>query len=214
MGGFGSGRPGSGRATADACRSLDVNQLRRAGVLTNGWMGNWQWTRDGERTGSISISGGKQRIALTYRWQRGGEDWQDVKEPIAIRWSACRFGGERPYFVCPGVVNGNTCTRTVTKLFCAGRYYLCRHCYRLTYASQAEDQWDRALRRANKLRGRLGGEPGMLSDVPERPKGMWHRTHQRYLAEIFAAEDAAQERLVLLAARLMKTSQKKTGYWR
>jgi hypothetical protein len=209
MGGLGSGRPSSGRATVDDCQSLDVNQLCKAGVLTSGWMGNWQWSRDGERIGSISISGGKDRIVLSYRSKRGTEDWEDVNEPIAIRWSACRFGGERPYFTCPGDVNGNVCARTVVKLYCAGRYYLCRHCYRLAYASQSEDQWDRASRRVNKHRRRLGGEPGMLSGIPERPKGMWHRSYQRLLSEIFVAEDAAQERLVLLAARLMKTIQKR-----
>ena len=53
----------------------------------------------------------------------------------------------------------------------------------------------------------------MFSDVPERPKGMWHRSYQRHLSEIFAAEEEAEERLVLLAVRLMKISQKKTGYW-
>jgi hypothetical protein len=175
-------------------------------------MGSWNWTRNGERIGLISISGGKDQIVVAYRSKRGGDDWEDVNEPIAIRWSGCRFGGERPYFVCP-VVNGGVCSRTVVKLYCAGRYYLCRRCYRLTYASQAEDRCDRALRRANKHRRRLGGEPGMLSDVPERPKGMWQRSYQRHLSEIFAAEDAAQERLGLLAARLMKTIQKRR-YWR
>jgi hypothetical protein len=119
------------------------------------------------------------------------------------------LGGKRPYFVCPGVVNGNDCARTVVKLYCAGRYYLCRHCYRLAYASQAEDRWDRASRRANKHRRRLGGETGGLSEIPERPKGMWHRSYQRLLSEIFSAEEEAEERLVLLVARLMKTSRKR-----
>jgi len=180
--------------------------------MTAGWMGTWQWTRGGEGIGTILISGGKDRIALVYRLKRGDDDWQDAKESIAIRWSDCRFGGERPYFVCPGL--GNGCARTVGKLYCAGRYFLCRHCYRLPYASQAEDRSDRASRRANKLRRRLGGEPGMFLDVPERPKGMWDKTYQRHLSELFAAEEEADERLVLLAARLMKTSRKKTGYRR
>jgi hypothetical protein len=101
MGGFGSGRPSSGRTTVDDYRSLDVNQLRKAGVLKTGWMGNWHWTRDGDRIGSILMSGGTDRIVLSYRWKRGREDWQDVKEPIAIRWSACRFGGGGPIFSAP-----------------------------------------------------------------------------------------------------------------
>ncbi len=56
MGGIGSGRPrGSGRDTVEACRSLDVNRLHREGCLRAGWVGGWQWTRDGERVASISL---------------------------------------------------------------------------------------------------------------------------------------------------------------
>ena len=75
----------------------------------------------------------------------------------------CRFGGTRPYFMCPGVVNGVTCGRRVAKLLASGRYFLCRHCYRLAYDSQSESAWGRALRRANKIRMRLGGDPGVAA---------------------------------------------------
>ena len=53
MGGFGSGRPsGSGRGKVEACRFIDVNQLRREGCLRVGWTGSWHWTR--EECGAIS----------------------------------------------------------------------------------------------------------------------------------------------------------------
>ena len=56
MGGFGSGRPsGSGRDKVEACRSIDVNRLHREGCLRAGWMGGWQWTRDGEKVASINL---------------------------------------------------------------------------------------------------------------------------------------------------------------
>jgi hypothetical protein len=38
-------------------------------------------------------------------------------------------------------------------------YFLCRHCYRLAYASQREDRYDRALRRANNIPFGLAGSP-------------------------------------------------------
>src|SRR6516162_11715075 len=116
----------------------------------------------------------------------------------------CRFGGARPYFVCPGIVNGIVCGRWVTKLYGAGRYFLCRHCYQLAYASQREDRYDRALRRADKIRTRPGGEPGTASVFPARPKGMHQRTYERLQSAVLDAEILADERLAIVLARLQR----------
>lgn len=223
MGGLGSGRSsGGGRVTAEACRSIDVNRLRREGVLSAGWSGGWEWKRNGERVSSIWMRGGEDRIVLSYRSRIGSEDWQDVEEPIPIRWMPCRYGGRRPYFVCPGIVNGVACGRQVVKLYCAGRYYRCRGCYRLTYASRSEDSCDRALRRANKIRMRLGGEPGYEAMIPRRPKGMWRSTYDRLFEAVIDNDARAEERLTRMAAMLLDLDQRletstrkpKKGYWR
>src|SRR5262245_20720748 len=120
----------------------------------------------------------------------------------------CRFGGVRPYFVCPCVVGGVVCRRRVAKLYGAGAYFLCRHCYRLAYASQREDRYDRALRRANRIRVRLGGEPGMASQFPARPKGMHHQTYERLRSAAINAEISADERLAFLVARLQRIDRR------
>src|SRR3954463_14431513 len=205
MGGLGSGRPsGSGRNTVESCRSLDINKLQRTGCLDPGWAGGWQWTRDGERVAWINLRVEADRRHLTYRVSIAGEDWQDVHETVRIVRIPCRFGGSRPYFVCPGVVNGSYCGRRVAKLYGAGQYFLCRHCYGLAYASQREDEMDRALRRANKIRVRLGGQPGMASTFPDRPKGMWQRTYDRLEESVYTAEQQADEALAVRVERLMR----------
>lgn len=206
---MGSGRPsGGGRLRIEDCRTLDIAKLRGAGVLVNGWSGGWEWSRNGERIASISIRGGVDRITLVYSWRQNGSAWQDVTEPVPISWRDCRYGGQRPYFRCPGVVSGVPCSRTVTKLHCAGQYYLCRACYRLTYASRGEDGIDRGLRRANRIRTKLGGEPGLDALFPRRPKGMWHRTYQRHFEEVLQAESRADERLSIMAARLFQIERR------
>jgi hypothetical protein len=160
--------------------------------------------------GSIATIDGCRRVveaALT------GLCGLDVLINNAGRWNfatvevadgvACRFGGVRPYFICPGVVNGIACGRRVAMLYWPGRHFLCRHCYRLGHASQIEDPWERALRRANKIQQRLGGEPGMAALLPARPKGMWRRTYGRLSELAFEAEIIADDAFVLRAERLL-----------
>jgi hypothetical protein len=83
----------------------------------------------------------------------------------------------------------------VTKLYAAGTYFLCRHCYTLAYASQREDNNERALRRKDNIRERLGGKPGLAWPFPERPKGMHHRTYERLASELSRAEMLAEDKL-------------------
>jgi hypothetical protein len=218
MGGFGSGRPsGSGSAKAESCRSLDVNRLHREGCLRSGWTGAWQWTRDGERVASISLRADDRLLHLTYRVRIGGGDWEDIGESVRIVRVTCRYGGARPYFICPGVANGRACGRRVAKLYGPGRYFVCRHCNRLAYASQSEGGLDRALRRANRIRQRLGGDPGMASPFPKRPKGMWRRTYERLHRQTFEIEMRAEEamdlHMVKLAARI-ETANGKRSFWK
>jgi hypothetical protein len=217
MGGLGSGRPsGSGRGTVESCRFIDVNRLHREGCLHAGWMGGWQWTRDGEKVASINLRAEADRLQLSYRVRMGGGDWEDVAETVRIVRVACPFGGARPYFICPGVVNGIACGRRVAKLHGPGRYFLCRHCYRLAHASQGEGSWDRTLRRANKIRQRLGGDPGMVAPFPARPKGMWRRTYERQRERAVTAEMIADEAFALRAERLLARidrPKRKRSFW-
>ena len=201
MGGFGSGRQsGFGHNTTEGARSLDINRLNRAGCLRPGYWGGWQWTRDGERVADIIVRAAADRLTLSYRIrEHGGECW-DVEQPTPILWVPCRFGGRRPYFLCPG----RGCGRRVTKLHGGGTYFLSRHCYRLAYASQCEDHFDRALRRANNIRMRLGGEPGTASLFPERPKGMHRRTYERLQSEVWRAEMLAEEKLSTMLEQLRR----------
>jgi hypothetical protein len=189
MGGYGSGRRG-GKHVAENCRSLDANKMHRAGCLRGGYAGGWEWTRDGQSVASIRFASTSERLTLDYRYRINGGDWQDVTQPVPINWEPCRYGGQRAYFLCPGVVGGRYCGRRVVKLYMGNKYFLCRHCYRLAYRSQNLADHDRGLHKANKRRMALGGEPGTCA-VIRKPKGMWWRTFARHVGEIESAEDRA-----------------------
>jgi hypothetical protein len=217
MGGFGSTRWGLTRTrdTVETNCSLDINRLNRAGCLQSGYRGSLEWERGGELIASIRFRRDGDALVLSYRLRRHDEEWQDVEQPTQIVWTPCRFGGARPYFICPGIVNGIACRLRVAKIYGAGTYFLCRHCYRLAYASQREDRYDRALRRANKIRMQLGGEPGMASQSPDRPKGMHRQTYERLQSAAINAEIFAEERLAILVGRLgrgdQRTARRTTG---
>ena len=218
MGGFGSGRPsGTGRDKVEACRSIDVNRLHKKGCLRDGCAGGWQWVSDGERDASINLRAEVDRLHLSYRVRIAGGEWEDVAETVRIVRAPCRFGGVRPYFICPGVVNGVACGRHVAKLHGPGRYFLCRHCSRLAHASQSEGARDRALRRANKIRQRLGGDPDMVAPFPPKPRGMWRRTYERLREQAFAAEMQADDAFALQAERLLAridNPKPERSFWR
>ena len=71
-----------------------------------------------------------------------------------------------------------------------GGIFACRKCYRLAYPSQPEDTADRAIRRANRIRDRMGWPGGVLEGSGwGRPKGMHRRTYERLCDEHDAFED-------------------------
>jgi hypothetical protein len=137
-------------------------------------------------------------VILSYRHRSGPSgEWEDVKETVPLKWTECHFGGERSWFVCPG----DRCARRVAILYGPGKYFLCRQCYDLRYESQREDKAGRALRRAQKVRQRLGGSANMTEPFPEKPKGMHHDTYMRLFWEHHEAE---WEHLAGMRARMDK----------
>jgi hypothetical protein len=215
MGGLGSGRPrDTSRSKVEDCRSLDVNRLHREGCLQPGWTGGWTWTEDGEEVASVGLRVAEDKIRIFYRVRIAHDDWEDVVESVGIARLSCHYGGCRPYFICPGVLEGRGCGRRVVKLLQGGHYFLCRRCYLLAYSSQSEQRLDRALRRANLIKQKLGGKPGLASLFPGRPKGMWRRTYDRLHERVYEIEISAEEEIEALSERVrerLDRSMKKSG---
>lgn len=180
MGGPGSGnrwRYGVKSTTDDYC-ALDVRRWARAGMLKLGYWGAWQWARNGETVASLKMRTEHDRVILIYRYRSSGDEWKDEQYPVRIVRTPCNLGGSRPWFICPAI----GCGRRVAILY-GGRIFACRHCYRLTYVSSHEGAGDRATRRAERLRQRLGWEAGILNGGGGKPKWMRWRTFERLSAK-------------------------------
>ena len=180
MGGLGSGRRWHYRAAecTDVYRQLDVRRWQRDGLLTSGRAFGWQWTRNGEKVASIDVRAEADHVVLSYRHRSGGGDWKTEEYPVWLDWTPCTYGGRRAWFLCPA----RGCGRRVAILY-GGAIFACRRCYRLAYRSQRERADDRARRRANRIRMRLGWEAGIFNPEGAKPKGMRWRTFWRLKAQ-------------------------------
>ncbi len=189
MGGFGSGKwyRWNTKETTEGLRALDVCYLNRNGLLQPGKVFHLQWSRNGEETGTISGVAARSEIVLLYRSRPSGhEEWEDVREMIHLDWTSCNYGGHRPWFRCPGT----SCGRRVAVLYGADKLFLCRQCYRLTYATRNMDVANRAREKAWKILKHLGGS-GAYSEFIPKPKGMHLETYHRLFMAAHEAEMAS-----------------------
>lgn len=171
MGGFGSGHGQRGKDTTSNMRLLDIRRLQRDGLLTSGRAFGWNWTRNGKEVASIQMRTEVDRVILNYRSRSNGGEWQSMEYPVYLDWTSCNLGGRRAWFLCPA----RGCGRRVAILY-GGAVFACRHCHKLVYACQRETEDDRAARRANSIRRRLGWEAGIFNSEGGKPKGMHRRT--------------------------------------
>jgi hypothetical protein len=210
VGGTGSGGWNrTGRSTTGTALRLDVNVVRRRGCLMSGWSGLWAWTWSTGEHSSIGIEARDNGVMLRFTVRTNGGEPERIVQNVTVLWEPCRFGGEHPFWLCPA------CGRRITVLY-GMRRFACRACNRLTYLSQRERGSDRAQRRANKIRQRLGGEHG-LGSIPPRPLRMHRRTYERLIDQVLAAdaetEDSAMALLIRLEQRLAEPREGRRGFW-
>jgi hypothetical protein len=146
-----------------------------------------------------SLAGDPENSWLRLRYSiadyRSGEELK-IDDKVYLAPTRPHFGGLRWWFVCPHL------NRRVRKLYLplGGHHFWSRRAYELAYASQRETKFDRALRRARKLRLRLGGDPAD-DEYPDKPPRMRWATYNRLMDRLVAADGVADERLK--AARLL-----------
>jgi hypothetical protein len=170
MGGYGSGRPREKR-TVEECRILSASDFGRGGILRDGLNTrgklNWTNTRTGKQVFSIDCEAdtrdrGDAWIRLNHMPACRGDA---VDYRIRLTTTAMPWGGVHWWFTCPLSHHGRACQRRCWKLYLppGARYFGCRSCYNLTYASSQEaHKYDEIY---GLLAARLGGSPAMIKHV-------------------------------------------------
>ena len=199
MGGYGSGGHNStGRRTTAGMLALSVSVVKRDGLLRPGAGGTITWSRDGEPFATVGIRTANDTLTLTYT-----ASGTDCTDHVNVTWHDCHFGGQRPYFRCPG------CYARAGILY--GPRFRCRRCHNLAYPSQRQSAYDRAIIKAGRIRESMGGHAGMAYPFPDRPRYMHRRTYERLKDEAYRCELIADDHLIHLYQRLTRNDPK--GFW-
>ena len=204
MGGVGSGsvRHLHRRPVTTDLLSLDIRTLAKSLDFRFDCAATCTWVVRGEAVGSAGMKAGAGVLVLSYQIVGHGDQMPDVTASVPLVWSRCTLGGERPWLLCPR----EGCGRRVAILYC-GAAPLCRRCHGLAYPSQRESSPTRAHRRAWRIRHRVEGLGGNLSDaLSVRPKGMHRQTFYRLLVQHYRWMDlyftGETERLGVLLKRI------------
>lgn len=162
------------KQTMDDFNRLSLRGWQRKGWLTPGQTRMVSWSRWGKPLGNMLVHVLAGRLMLQMRGANGEARYQAI--PLAT--TSCNLGGERLWLQCPA----GGCQRRVAALY-QGRYgrFLCRHCLNLTYASQREAWYDRAHRKAEHIRHKLGWELGIGRPKGAKPPHMRYRTFARWV---------------------------------
>lgn len=228
MGGFGSGRHEyATTATVGESRTLDVNTFTDL-VDHPGATGLYAWGPDDDPDATISFAllpedddtdrATSVRLSYTVNPARGESSEHEYTVPL--EYTDCNFGGSRPWFRCPGVVDGVRCGERVAKLHLPPRgssLFVCRECHGLGYQSsrKSRNEMDTALLRYRRAFAKADAEgrrphPNNSPHFPDRPKGMHLDTFADLVDDVQAAR---REWHQTMEARLRSLSNKYDYGW-
>ncbi len=169
---------------------IDVRRWQRRGFLVPGTIFLCHWlvglacsNRLAWLTARVECD---DRVRLIYRVRMPPKRWQKVEQEVSLVWDSCRYGGRRPWFLCPQFGQSGAV------LYLGGRSisFCCRRCAGLKYGSQYGGARLRFLRKAERIRRRLGGSSSLDAPFPDKPRTMrW----VRYLRLREAAQRAEEE---------------------
>lgn len=169
MGGYGSSRWGlhDKAVTVEECLVVDVAKVAKGASLVAA-SGTIHWGREDHPTAEsvayrLRPAGGGAVLTLDYGCGDGGEG---VELTIRLESTTPHYGGRRWWGRCSLVVDGKPCGRRVRKLYLppGARYFGCRGCHGLTYASaQGHDKRADLFRRQPEVLEKLLTKPGGIS---------------------------------------------------
>jgi len=192
---------------AELSNKLSISWLKKHGYLNIGQRyGGIRWSYGLYNKGNsigfiINIeNNGDNYIRLQYMYSN---PWMDKKESldykIKLISTPCNYGGKRYWFICPINEKGIYCGRRVGTLFSIGKYFGCRHCGNIIYASQIRS-------------GRFRGSSVSIPDIEKAEKDIKRYYYKgkptRKYKRLLRLKESLNKSFLLMAARIDKRFMK------
>ena len=144
---------------------------------------------------AIDILADNGQVYFGYTVSRNGVQ-EEIDQAIQTAKVPTPFGGDKRYFVCPS----DGCGRRCVKLYIVAGDFRCRCCHRLVYTSQIEREWDRKLRRARKIQGRI--------NAASTKQYLWRRTQVRVLEQMIESSILSDQAIAHKIGKLAAWAEK------
>lgn len=161
----------------------------------------WTYTATGEECGKIGYEADLTDLGHAFVRFQYSVNGTPMDYRVWLHRAPCRFGGFRWWWICPRTGH------PATKLYLppGAKTFASRRAYRMAYRSERGGPMDRSHTRQARIFKKLVGEYRYFEQPPpKRPKGMHHRTYERLLAELRAAEQRHDTIFTIGVARLLK----------
>jgi hypothetical protein len=165
-----------------------------------------RWSAGGRKTGEARPSIDANLMSREKRSRPGAWGaWRAPGEGYVIGYSTSEEGLRLAFEVSAGGgLDGTSCGRRSVKLYADRRGFFRRQCLGLAYASQNDDAWDRARRRAQKARLRIGGGPDVNAMLPFiKPRNRQYRKFIRLYMLAETAKNDATEAFISNSGRML-----------
>lgn len=184
MGGMGSTRWGikEKREYLDDARSIDINYLNKHHALTTDTDFSLSWGDKEDIVSSMAVRAKDGYLEVLHNQKTDNGYGGPCEVHIGLTHTQCNYGNTRPWFLCPD------CDARTAKLYHLESGFICRKCSGLPYQSQSESHFDRSIRKARKIRVKLGVDTNLLVPVLMAPKSMYWKTFDRLHKELERVE--------------------------
>ena len=135
------------KRTVEETLNISINEIVKIMKMQGTSSGTFTWTlndfEDALLRWSFRFRDTGPWLDFSFRY-----DTQPIiKQRIQLLLTNTNYGGQRLWFQCPAMVQGDPCRKRVAKLYFPphAKLMACRHCYCLTYRSCQETRFPKRL---------------------------------------------------------------------